>query len=120
MSSADIPLYEQIAEQIRAQVFSGALRGGEQLPSIRVLAKELQVSIITTKRAYEDLERDGFVRTVSGKGTFVSSHPPAAVKQMQLEEVSAIIRKAARKAQTLGMDSEEFAALSSLIYKEEA
>ena len=65
------PIYEQITVQIKSQILSGALTAGDALPSMRTLAKELRISVITTKRAYEDLERDGFIETVAGKGSFV-------------------------------------------------
>ena len=66
------PIYDQISKQIRAQIMSGELAEGELLPSMRLLAKELRISVITTKRAYEELERDGFIATVAGKGSFVA------------------------------------------------
>ncbi len=76
--TSTIPLYEQIQTQIKNQILNGSLKSGEGLPSIRNLAKELKVSIITTKRAYEELEKDGFIETVIGKGTFVSDIKTAA------------------------------------------
>ena len=66
------PIYEQIAEQMKAQILSGEIPAGEQLPSIRTLAKDLHISVITTKRAYEELEREGFVETMQGRGTYVA------------------------------------------------
>ena len=71
-NSSPDPIYEQISRQIKAQIISGELGEGEGLPSIRKLAKELQISVITTKRAYEELEKEGFIDTVSGKGCFVA------------------------------------------------
>ena len=71
-NSSQVPLYEQIESQIKNQIVNMDLRPGEPLPSIRTLAKELKVSIITTKRAYEELEKEGFIKTVVGKGTFVA------------------------------------------------
>ena len=67
------PIYEQIATQVKGQVMDGTLPAGEPLPSIRLLAKELRISVITTKRAYEDLERDGFIHTAVGRGTFAAA-----------------------------------------------
>ena len=66
------PIYEQITSQIKTLILNGTLREGESLPSMRLLAKELRISVITTKRAYEDLERDGFIETVTGRGSFVA------------------------------------------------
>ena len=71
-NSSDKPIYEQIRAQIKQMIISGELQAGDQLPSMRMLAKELRISVITTKRAYEDLERDGFIYTVVGKGSFVA------------------------------------------------
>ena len=70
-NSSGVPIYEQIEEQIKGQIMAGQLAEGDALPSMRVLAKELKISIITTKRAYEDLERDGFIESITGKGSFV-------------------------------------------------
>ena len=72
-NSSPDPIYEQISKQIRAQIISGELREGDPLPSIRSLARELQISVITTKRAYEELEKEGFIDTVGGKGCFVAA-----------------------------------------------
>ena len=71
-NSSGKPIYEQITSQIKNMILSGTLQAGEALPSMRLLAKELRISVITTKRAYEDLERDGFIETVPGKGSFVA------------------------------------------------
>ena len=73
-NSGQEPIYAQITRQIKQQILSGALRPGDALPSIRLLAKELRISVITTKRAYEDLERDGFILTQQGRGSFVAEH----------------------------------------------
>lgn len=75
------PIYEQITGQIKQQIISGTLRAGDALPSMRLLAKELRVSVITTKRAYEDLERDGFIVTVQGRGSFVAETDRAVLEQ---------------------------------------
>ena len=83
-NTSTIPLYEQIVTQIKSQILNGSLQQGEGLPSIRNLAKELKVSIITTKRAYEELEKDGFIETVIGKGTFVSSQNTERLKEITL------------------------------------
>ena len=75
------PIYEQITGQIKQQIISGTLRAGDALPSMRLLAKELRVSVITTKRAYEDLERDGFIVTVQGRGSFVAETDRAVLER---------------------------------------
>lgn len=71
-NTSSTPIYEQIVSQIKAMIISGALQEGDALPSMRLLAKELRISVITTKRAYEELERDGFIFSVTGKGSFVA------------------------------------------------
>ena len=83
-NSSSKPIYEQITEQIKTDILSGALEAGQQMPSIRTLAKELRVSVITTKRAYEELERDGFVETVQGRGTYVAHQNAQLIREEQL------------------------------------
>ena len=80
-NSSGVPIYEQIEEQIKSQIMTGDLKEGDALPSMRVLAKDLKISIITTKRAYEDLERDGFIESVTGKGSFVKGINSDMVKE---------------------------------------
>lgn len=87
-NASDAPIYEQIREQIVSQIISGELTPGEGLPSIRLLAKELKISVITTKRAYTELERDGFIETVPGKGSFVATINQHLMKEKQLELIS--------------------------------
>ena len=82
-NSSGVPIYEQIEEQIKSQIMTGELVEGDALPSMRVLAKDLRISIITTKRAYEDLERDGFITSVTGKGSFVKGINSDMVKEKQ-------------------------------------
>lgn len=81
------PIYDQISKQIRAQIMSGELAEGELLPSMRMLAKELRISVITTKRAYEELERDGFIATVAGKGSFVAPKNLEFVREEHLRQI---------------------------------
>ena len=78
------PIYEQITAQIKNQILSGALQAGDALPSMRLLAKELRISVITTKRAYEELERDGFIETVTGKGSFVAAQNAELLREEAL------------------------------------
>lgn len=86
-NTSDLPIYEQIAQQIKQQILSGALHEGDALPSIRSLAKELRISVITTKRAYEELERDGFLYTVAGKGSFVAAQNLSLIKEEYLKRI---------------------------------
>lgn len=118
-SNSDTPLYEQIVDQIKTQILTGALLQGTPLPSIRALAKDLHVSIITTKRAYEELEAMGLIDTLVGKGTFVSAKPIGQVKEAAIlhleEKISAIIVQ----AKTLGLSKDELMTLFSTLYEEE-
>lgn len=81
------PIYDQISRQIKAQILSGELAEGELLPSMRMLAKELRISVITTKRAYEELERDGFIASVAGKGSFVAPKNLEFVREEHLRQI---------------------------------
>ena len=98
-NSSPKPIYEQITDQIKAAIISGALREGDPLPSIRFLAKELRISVITTKRAYEDLEQAGFINTVPGKGCFVAPQNPALHHEEALKAVEAHLQKAVEAAE---------------------
>ncbi|MDN3956853.1 GntR family transcriptional regulator [Sporolactobacillus laevolacticus] len=87
LNTADQPIYQQIKSQMITQILNGQLPEGEKLPSIRGLAKELKISVITTKRAYEELENEGFIDTVPGKGSFVSSRDRGMLRERQLQEI---------------------------------
>ena len=93
-NSSDKPIYEQIAAQIREQVLTGVLTEGEQLPSIRQLAADLRISAITTKRAYSDLEAQGFIAAVPGKGSFVAEGSAGLIREEQLRLVEENLAKA--------------------------
>ena len=86
-NSGQEPIYAQITRQIKAKILNGELQQGDALPSIRLLAKELRISVITTKRAYEDLERDGFILTQPGRGSFVAEQNPALLREEHLKKV---------------------------------
>ena len=97
-NKSELPIYEQIEEQIKGQILVGELATGEMLPSMRVLARELKVSVITTKRAYEELERDGFIVTVVGKGSFVCGMNSEVLKESLLFDIEECLDKAVDKA----------------------
>lgn len=103
-NGSDKPIYEQIAQQLRDAVLSGELAAGTQLPSIRALATDLRVSVITTKRAYQDLEAQGYVETLQGKGTFVSGGSMELLREQRLLSVEADLRKALTGAKAAGID----------------
>ena len=118
-NSSDKPIYEQITSQIKQMIISGELESGSMLPSMRMLAKELRISVITTKRAYEDLERDGFVYTVVGKGSFVAEKNLEFVREEQLRIVEEHLGIAVRGAKAGGINLEELQEIVKLLYEEE-
>lgn len=119
ISNADTrPIYEQIYAQIKDAILAGALKEGDVLPSIRALAKDLRISVITTKRAYDELERDGFVYTVAGKGCYVAPMDTALVREQQLREIEAHIRKILELARPLSLSQSDIFELFSLIAEE--
>jgi len=118
-NSSGKPIYEQITMQIKNYILSGELVPGEALPSMRLLAKELRISVITTKRAYEDLERDGFITTVVGKGSFVSETNTDLVKEQQYRITEEHLQKAVDSAKTSGITMEELKDMLEVIYREE-
>ena len=101
------PIYAQIARQIKQQLLSGQLRAGEPLPSIRLLAKELRISVITTKRAYEELEADGFIVTQAGRGSFVAAQNPALLREEHLKKMESCLQNAVDAARLGGISCEE-------------
>ena len=102
-----VPIYEQIKEQLKASILSGALAEGTLLPSIRQLARELQVSVITTTRAYNDLELEGFIQTAPGKGCYVKKLDAERIKEKYLMETKEAMRNALRLGRLAGLSSEE-------------
>ena len=101
------PIYEQICAQIKAQIIAGKLAPGEALPSIRALAKDLRISVITTKRAYDELEAEGFLYTVAGKGCFVAEKNLQLVREGRLRELEEHLAAAAELAVSCGVTAEE-------------
>ena len=117
-NSSGKPIYEQITNQIKNMIISGELKSGQSLPSMRLLAKELRISVITTKRAYEDLERDGFITTLVGKGSYVSETNTEFVKEEQLKVIEEYLLKAAESAKVSGIKLEELHDILDVIYNE--
>lgn len=113
------PIYEQIIEQIISQVLNGKLKEGDQLPSIRKLASELKVSVITTKRAYEELERTGYVNTVLGKGTFIAFQDKENMKLKQLEAITRELKRLIPECRRYNIELNELQNLVQAIYEEE-
>lgn len=106
-NTGDKPIYEQIYEQIRSAVLRGELQEGDALPSIRALARDLRISVITTKRAFDDLERDGFICSVQGKGSFVAPFNAELKREERLKELEKCLLKAAAIAGELSLSDEE-------------
>ena len=113
-----IPLYEQIINQIKENVLKGELAQGSLLPSIRMMAKELKVSIITVKRAYEELETEGFVQTVHGKGTYVSLANRERLKEIQMSQLEEKLEAVVVAAKSIEMSLEELQERVALIFEE--
>ena len=113
------PIYEQVTKQIKAQIISGELREGDALPSIRKLAKDLMISVITTKRAYEELEKEGFIDTVGGKGTFIAMQNKELLEEKKMQSVEEKLSKAVADAKRLGIKLNELRTMLSILYNEE-
>lgn len=118
-NASNKPIYEQITEQIKQAILNGALMQGDALPSIRLLAKELKISVMTTKRAYADLERDGFIETVAGKGSFVAMRNPDFLREALIEQIEGHFLKAIHLAKTANLDQTQLLELFDLLYEEE-
>lgn len=108
------PIYEQITGQIKAMILSGELAEGEQLPSIRALANSLRVSAITTKRAYADLEAEGFIETVQGKGSFVAGGNAELIREEQLRQVEELMGQAVDAGRAMGLSKTELTEMFTL------
>lgn len=117
-NSSAVPLYEQIQSQIKNQILNGELRCEESLPSIRSLAKELKVSIITTKRAYEELEKEGYIVTVPGKGSYVCGQSTERLKEAALFEMESKLEEIIISAKKIGINESEFIEIIKSIYEE--
>ena len=118
-NSSGKPIYEQIADQVREQILSGALSAGDALPSMRVLAKELRISVITTKRAYDELEADGFLYTVAGKGCFVAEKNLDLIREQKLKELEDHLDAAVELAAQCGVSAPELMEMLRILLKEE-
>ena len=117
ISNADPrPIYEQITSQIKNLIITGALKSGEALPSMRFLAKELRISVITTKRAYEELERSGFIETVAGKGSFVSGMNADFLREEHLRIAEEHLQQAVDAAKSAGISRDELVDTLLMLY----
>ncbi len=117
-NSSDKPIYDQIVEQIKNMIINGDLKEAEMLPSIRNLAKEIQISVITTKRAYEELEREGYIVSVPGKGSFVSAQNKELLKEARIRIVEEKLSEAVSAAKTIDISMEELQKMLKVLYEE--
>ncbi|BAH05386.1 hypothetical protein CKR_0335 [Clostridium kluyveri NBRC 12016] len=116
-NSSGQPIYQQIASQIKNMIISDKLKEGEPLPSMRLLAKELRISVITTKRAYEELEREGFIVSITGKGSFVASKNTEFIREEQLRNIENLMQQIVESANICGLSLNELIEIMTLIYK---
>ncbi|MCM3712008.1 GntR family transcriptional regulator [Sporosarcina luteola] len=118
-NSSKEPIYNQITEQIKGLVLSGELKAGDVLPSMRQLAKDLHISVITTKRAYEELEREGFIFSVVGKGSFVSEQNNEMILEQKRKAIEEQLLAAIQNSKEIGLELTELQELLTLLYKED-
>ncbi len=119
-NSSGLPIYEQICGQIKNIIVSGELQEGDALPSIRLLAKELRISVITTKRAYEELEKEGFIVSVPGKGSYVSGPNLEFIKEENLRQIESHLLSVIQLAETCQLTREEIIEMLNLLFEGES
>ncbi len=114
------PIYEQIYQQIKMHILKDRIKEGDALPSMRLLAKELRISVITTKRAYEELERDGYIISVVGKGSFVAGKNTELIREENLKKIEQLLGEATELARLCVVPIEELEEILRILYQEEA
>ncbi|MFA9464293.1 MAG: GntR family transcriptional regulator [Velocimicrobium sp.] len=117
-NSSGVPIYEQITSQIKSLILSGTLKEGDTLPSMRLLAKELRISVITTKRSYEDLERDGFIQSFTGRGSFVSGMNHAFIREEHLKRIEEHLEAIKTEAFVCGISRDDIITMINIMYDE--
>lgn len=117
-NSSGRPIYEQITSQLKQLILTGELKPHDMLPSMRLLAKELRISVITTKRAYEDLEKDGFIYTVVGKGSFVADTDQELLREEHLKQVEDYLEMAVKQARQAGISQGEVLEILEMLFEE--
>lgn len=117
-NSSDLPIYEQITEQIKSMILKSELKEGDALPSMRTLAKDLKISVITTKRAYEELEASGFIKSYTGKGSFVAPKNMDLIKEENLKKIEASLTSAIELANKTGISNQELKEIFNLLLSE--
>ena len=117
-SSSMVPIYEQIVDQVKAQIVAGDLKENDILPSVRGLAKDLKISALTVKKAYDNLEQDGFTVTVHGKGTYVAAANPERMREEQMRSVEAELDWTVQKARRCGLADAEIRKIFEIIMED--
>ena len=119
-NSSGVPIYEQIKEQIKAKIVSNELKANELLPSIRTLARDLRCSVITTKNAYEDLVKEGYVKTIPSKGFYVAEINKDIVREEQLSKIENLLDKAVSMAKTNNISKKTINEMITILYEEDS
>ncbi|MGL4989885.1 MAG: GntR family transcriptional regulator [Sarcina sp.] len=117
-NSSSIPLYSQIKTQIESEILKGNINSGEALPSIRTLAKELKVSIITTKKAYEELEKEGFIETITGKGSFIANKNTTRLREITISKIEDSLSEIVKTAKSIDLSEINLIEILKVLYME--
>ncbi len=117
-NKSGIPIYDQICAQIKEQIIKGSLKEDDPLPSIRNLAKDLKISVITTKRAYEELEKEGYIYTIQGKGCFAAGKNPEVIREHYLRQIEAHIAEIRTLADMCGLSEEDVREMVHVMWEE--
>jgi GntR family transcriptional regulator len=118
-NESDEPIYQQITEQIKAQIMDGTLTAGDALPSMRTLAAQLRISVITTKRAYEELERSGYIENYTGKGCFVKKQNTDFLREETIRQTEEMLAQVCKKAKLCGLSADDLKEMLDIMYSEE-
>jgi len=116
---SDIPIFKQIVDEIKQAIFNNELKEGEKLPSVRVLANDLKISFLTVKRAYDELEKEGFIKTIQGKGSIVAPKNLELIKEEKLKEIQHMLEQIYRISKVANITNEEIKILYQFIFEEE-
>lgn len=117
-NSSKEPIYEQITNQVKSSILAGELQEGTAIPSMRKLAKDLQISVITTKRAYEELEREGFIYSIVGKGSFVAEQNLEVIREKKMKAIEEQLSAVITNSREIGLSLEELQQLLKILYEE--
>lgn len=118
-TTSDQPIYRQIADQIASQIIDGSLLAGEALPSVRVLARDLKISVITTTRSYSELEKEGLIASIAGKGFYVLAQDTGLLKERRLNQIEALLEEAVDLSKQYGIPIEELHSLLDILFEGE-